>query len=131
MNERWGDPAAWQCLDDEQREIIKAWYDRVLEMDRKEHKREKNCMISAGYFALIPFAVAHAYGYFAGSALKFLFEFAAAFLIYSVIFYVFSDFYKHFNYLHFSGEKVPRLRVLGQAVIAFLVSFAAVSWFHS
>lgn len=48
QNKRWGDPVAWKCLDDEQRDIIKEWYDD-LNKRRDEEKREllKKCRSAA------------------------------------------------------------------------------------
>lgn len=37
---RFGDPEAWGCLNDEQREIIRKWYHGVWELQTEEKKRQ-------------------------------------------------------------------------------------------
>lgn len=134
-NKRWGDPKAWECLNDEQRDIIDEWYKELLKNDRKPAEREKRCRIDAGYFALIPFAVGYAHKFLGNtwlSMLEYVFQIVCAWLVYSIVFHIFSDFYFHFNYLTADDnyEKVPKLRVAFQAIVAVIVSGVVNAWIH-
>lgn len=47
-DKRWGDPEAWSCLDDEQRDIIKKWYDGICESKREQEAEiYKRCKAAA------------------------------------------------------------------------------------
>lgn len=133
-NKRWGDPKAWECLNDEQRDIIDEWYKQVSESDKKPKEQEKRCRTHSYYFALIPFAVGYAHQFLGNtwlSTLEFIVQIAAAWLVYSIIFHIFSDFYFHFNYLTTDDgyEKIPKLRVAFQVILAVVVSWGVTAWF--
>lgn len=126
-NKRWNDPEAWKCLDDNQREIINAWYKDIREMYKKEEDCERRCTESAGFFAMIPLAAGYAYKYLSDGVWNALFQGACAWLFYVFILYAFSSFYKHFNNYTCEEGKMAKLRVLGQALVAILVSLCMLS----
>lgn len=59
--DRWKDPYAWDCLTDEQREVINQWYEYIVEDRRKSEKNREDVVFYASMMALIPFAVLWTY----------------------------------------------------------------------
>lgn len=57
---RW--PAVWSCLDEEQCEIIAAWYREMQEQEKKKHRAEIERIICSGFLAgVVPWAVMQAF----------------------------------------------------------------------
>jgi hypothetical protein len=54
---RAGDPDAWSCLSDEQRDQIAEWYNKIEAYHQEDIKTEKSIRSGACYFYAIPFAV--------------------------------------------------------------------------
>jgi hypothetical protein len=54
---RIGDPDAWSCLTNEQRDQIAEWYDRINEYHREDLKKERSVRSGACFFYAIPIAV--------------------------------------------------------------------------
>ena len=86
---RWKDPACWKCLSDEQRDVIHEWYiDRILE-EKEEKEKHQGRLEYAGFFGLIPFAVA--YGFHASKSVwGMVLNALCAWAVYMFIFFLFS-----------------------------------------
>lgn len=93
---RTGDPRAWSCLSDEQRDIICEWYyGRCLEHYREDKARSEHIerkRNNAMYFAISPFAFAYSLQR-NPVGLWMLIEAAAAFIIYGLVVCVFNEAY--------------------------------------
>lgn len=121
MDKRNGYPSAWSCLDDEQREIIHDWYERVRESDAKEWEREKRIIRGAGYFAMLPFATFVAWGHMDGTWLEFIISFFVGFIVCGFVFFLLSDAYYYLNYM--KKSKPPSvIDVVFQCVVAVFIS---------
>lgn len=59
--DRWKDPYAWDCLTDEQREVINKWYECINEDNKSREKKRADVVFYASMMALIPFAVLWTY----------------------------------------------------------------------
>ena len=121
MNKRNGDPSAWSCLNDEQREIIHDWYERVHESHAKEWEREKRIIRSAGYFAMLPFATFVAWEHMDGTWLEFILSFVFGFIVCGIVFFLSSDAYYYINYLRRS-DPPSVIDVVFQCVVAIFIS---------
>lgn len=118
---RWYDPPGWSTFTPEQRKGINEWFysmvDQVDEWESVKRKDDENNAINASYFALIPFAAATAYKHSGfTSVFRFLFSFAASYLIYMLVFYIFSSVY--------TGLIVPKFSTSRTASV-LLVCFGA------
>ena len=114
---RWKDPEAWKCLDDEQREIIDKWYRDIRKEYDEERKKQKILNSSASMFALTPFVFAYALRY-TSSLVVFLMSVISAFLVYSLIFYIFSE-----AYINLVGIEDNKVEKIIKGIVAVVVSF--------
>lgn len=93
---RWKDPKVWETLSDEQRNVINDWYtDRLAEINKRE-SQERRRYVSAGLFALIPFAVGYAYKYF-DNFFYFLLSVACAWAVYAFVFAIYGGAFLYKN----------------------------------
>ena len=89
-NDRWKDPAAWECLSDEQRDIINEWYESICDDNRAEKNSIRSWSWSSSYIALIPFAAI--FGYELNEReldWYFLLSVAVAWFVYAFVFTIF------------------------------------------
>lgn len=114
---RWADPKAWECLDDEQREIIHNWYKWICDEKEKKQKRMERTKVFASYYALTPFIFAYALQRIS-SLWEFLVNLVSAFVVYSLIFYIFN--YAYVKFVSREEDKVSRII---KEIVAVVVSF--------
>lgn len=125
---RWYDPPGWSTFTPEQRKGINEWFysmvDQVDEWESVKRKDDENNAINASYFALIPFAAATAYKHSGfTSVFRFLFSFAASYLIYMFVFYIFSSVYTSLVAPKLTGSRWESVFLtLGYALICLTVS---------
>lgn len=96
-NKRWGDPEAWNCLDDAQRDVIHEWYSTVVQNDRETREEKLKISRSAADTIVVPLSVWYAVSHLtpAQSWLGFALNLVAAllfFFILSMISYHVGDF---------------------------------------
>lgn len=92
------DPSCWECLSDEQRDIIHEWYSQVITKKQRESENNTNRIIFSSYFALIPFAIAHAFKWSDGEfTWGFVFEAVCTWILYAFVFGVFSKAFQYAN----------------------------------
>ena len=119
---RSGDPACWDCLSNEQRDVICEWYyDMKLEEIEKEEKLENRFSFTS-ILALVPFAVSYAY-HAPGNWVS---NFVGSWFIHSFVFWLFNSGYQ--NAIEMNGRK-NRTKVeiaIGFTVLAVAGAFA--SW---
>ena len=122
-DDRWKDPKAWECLDDDQREIINDWYMKILDGKEKENKKRSSLEDYATCFLALPITV-FSVGGFAGSGMsiyKIILELVSGLLVYGFLLWI-----GRFSILHFASdgdsEKEIALKSLG---VALVLSFAA------
>lgn len=102
------DPSCWECLSDEQRDVIHEWYNKLNAEKQEAEKKKINRVLYSSYFALIPFAVAHAFKWSDGELTwNFLFTAICAWIIYALIFGIFSQAFQSANSEGFPSK--PRL----------------------
>lgn len=121
MDKRSGDPFAWRCLDDEQREIIHEWYEKVCESDRKKWDWEKRVIKGSGFFALLPFAAFIARNQMDGKLWEFLVYLGSGFLVCAFVYGLFSNAYYYFNYERRS-EPPTIIGIVFQSIVAVFIS---------
>lgn len=120
---RWGDPACWKCLTDEQRDVIYEWYTDRIREENEQAEKEYNLLESAGFFALIPFAVA--YGFHSSeSALGMILNALCAWLVYSVIFLLFSHGFVSWNK---GKEKISPFLLVVQILVAAFATYCVLN----
>lgn len=132
MNKRSGDPVAWSCLDDEQREIIREWYEHIKELDRADEAdraRKENVRAGAQLFGLIPFAVYCAYeGFFYEGWLSFLLALPICYVMCTFIHMVFDSIFYQVNYKGRCEESpISWIAIVLQCIAAVGVSYLALS----
>ena len=125
---RLKDPTCWQCLSDEQRDIINEWYiDRVLEREEKTEKKNKekdDIASEAAVFAISPFAFYYAFQYGMDSIFQFFLNFFSAYLFYFFIASLFFSGYQHFMQVKdFSGKLELWIFRITALIISFFITF--------
>lgn len=94
--DRAWDPAAWECLTDEQRDVIQDWWDSVNSRDKQEQEDKESYALTASWLALIPFAIAHAYKFWDNYPLwRFLLEAVAYMIVCGIIYLVSKQLFMH------------------------------------
>lgn len=117
---RWADPKAWDCLDDEQREIIRDWYKWICDEKEVKQKKKERAKEFASYYALTPFVFAYALQRIS-SFWEFLVNLISALIVYSLIFYIFN--YAYIELVSREEDKVSRiLREIVAVVVSFLLT---------
>lgn len=58
--DRWKDPAAWECLSDEQRDTIEEWYKKVSQTEKEERAEQLKISKIAGHSIVVPISVWYA-----------------------------------------------------------------------
>lgn len=85
---RKGDPYAWRCLSNEDRDVIYEWFQDYKERDTNDSKHQKEMFDKSTLFAFVPFAVI--YGYQAANyeswSLQFLWNTIAAYVCFLAFF---------------------------------------------
>ena len=116
--DRWKDPYAWDCLTDEQRDIINEWYSSAYSREEERAKKEITNHRNASFFGIIPFAVHYAYKWAGGALnLEFLWQLICALIVYSIIFFLFYE-----GYLAANCEPPSKLGLVWHMIIAILIS---------
>lgn len=120
---RWKDPKCWECLSNEQRDIIHEWYiNRVLD-EKEQAESEQRRLNNAEFFALIPFSVA--YGFHAsGSVLGMVLNALCAWVIYVLIFFIFSEGFLSWNK---SKEKISPFLLIVQILVAAFATYCVLN----
>ena len=96
-NDRWKDPEAWNCLSDEQRDIICEWWQKVNSMEREEQTNKEGYDLTASVLALIPFAVAYGFkDWNTQTVWWFLGRSIAALIVYGLIYVLAKNVFMHF-----------------------------------
>ena len=130
---RRGDPAAWNCLTDEQRDVICEWYYKGRIEREKQEIQQETFNTYAALFALTPFAFAYALTRFP-LGWRMLLESTCALIIYWIVFYIFEFGYKSFlksEYVPGFGEKPSKINLWFKNIVALLISFLATYTFLS
>lgn len=96
---RQGDPAAWKCLSDEQRDTINEWYmECLIEYARRDEEGESEQSSSnfwAAIIGLIPLSLFHTAQHSLNQPItEFLLRFIVTLTAFSVTFILFSDVYR-------------------------------------
>lgn len=122
-DDRWKDPEAWKCLDDEQREIINEWYKLINEIHDNEEKLEESRNVYSTIFLSIPISVFYLHG-FSNSGLpiwKYFLEIAAGFLVIGTMLYIGKNAIT-FSTSDCESEKILALKSLGVSVVLAFVA---------
>lgn len=114
---RWADPKAWECLDDEQREIIHIWYNKICDEKEKKQKKKERARGFASYYALTPFVFAYALQR-VSSLWEFLLNLVSAFIVYGLVFYVFNE-----AYIKLVSREEDKVSRIIKEIVAIVVSF--------
>lgn len=122
-NDRTGDPEAWKCLDDDQREIIHEWYQKVCEYDNKDKKIEETRELYSTLFLSIPITVFYHHG-FSSSGLtfwKYILELAAGFVVFGLLLFIGKEAISHFTLDCETEKGLFAKSLLVSLVLAFVV----------
>lgn len=114
---RWKDPVAWDCLTDDQREIINSWYEQRCEEFRKETAFRDSRSWTSSVIALIPLAVIHAYGEYRDTSLDMFGAAAAVWLVYAFAYGIFRKAYEQRN-----PERAGHAKLVFHILVAIFAS---------
>lgn len=89
-NRRYGDPDAWKCLSDEQRDIIDDWFQEISETNRKEKNNIAEMSWTHSCLSILPIAVFRAYQTANGVMdVNFFLSVASTWVVYLFVFVLF------------------------------------------
>lgn len=122
------DPKCWECLSDEQRDTIHAWYLELMDKNEKENGKQANAITNSFYFAMIPFAVYYACSLpKEASFLNVALTFIAAMIIFCFILFLFSNAYLY-DFKNADRNRTERIfATLRDAAMAIIVSIAVIN----
>lgn len=120
-NERWKDPDAWSCLDDNQREIIHDWYVKICKDEKQENEEKKKRSRIAANTISIPLSVWYAVSKQSvdEGIVRFIINFALAFVFFiflSTLSYIIIDIDRY--------KKVSKSEVIFRWIVYGIVSLA-------
>ena len=116
---RNGDPDCWNCLSDEQRDIIHEWYINTQLRELEKSERKDKLQESAGFFALTPIAFAYALLKHPQLGWHFLCEAFSLWLIFAFSYYVAFESYSFF----FARDDISKIGKIILNIIAVFISF--------
>lgn len=123
---RLGDPKCWDCLTDEQRDIINEWHINQLIEDIKKDNSKENRDASIGLLSMVPVSVFSAYRQCNknDTALHFLSCLLASLFWYSFMYYLVWSFADYMIPLDFDSKAQKVFRYI---MVAAICAFAALA----
>ena len=123
---RLGDPKCWDCLTDEQRDIINEWYiNQLIDREKKENASENRWTYIA-WLSMLPVSVFSAYRQCnkIDTALHFLSCLLASLFWYSFMYYLVWSFANYMIPLDFDSKAQKVFRYI---MVAAICAFAALA----
>ena len=125
---RSADTEAWDALNNEQRNNIIKWYRNVRKRHRDEKKKIESLHIEASLFALSPFIFAYAIQR-STTFIMLLANLISALIVYSMIFYVFSEVY--IGLIDRGENKIFKaMNIIAGVIVSFVLTVSVLSKFN-